>query len=93
VLLSDRHPVVTLVGRGGIGKTSLALKVLHSIADEDRYFAITWFSARDIELLPEGPKLVTPHVLTPEDMAPRVSCFSGRAGFVEGLSAAGALGA
>jgi hypothetical protein len=29
MLENDRHPVVTLVGRGGIGKTSLALRVLH----------------------------------------------------------------
>ncbi len=32
VLLNDRHAVVTLVGRGGIGKTSLALEVLHGLA-------------------------------------------------------------
>jgi len=47
-LLNDRHPVVTLVGSGGIGKTSLALKVLHQIAQSDeRFDAILWFSARD----------------------------------------------
>jgi hypothetical protein len=69
VLVNDRHPVVTLVGRGGIGKTSLALEVLHAIAESERFFAEVWFSARDIELLPEGPKLVRPHVLSPDDMA------------------------
>jgi hypothetical protein len=70
VLTNDRHPVVTLVGRGGTGKTSLALEVLHSIAhDGERFFAMVWFSARDIELLPEGPKLVRPHVLSPDEMA------------------------
>jgi hypothetical protein len=30
-LLDDRHPIVTLVGRGGIGKTALALSVLHEV--------------------------------------------------------------
>lgn len=69
LLMNDRHPVITLVGRGGIGKTSLALHVLHSAAETDRYFSIIWFSSRDIELLPEGPKLVRPHLLTQEDMA------------------------
>lgn len=69
VLQDERHPVVTLVGRGGIGKTSLALEVLNSIAEETRYFAIIWFSSRDIDLLPDGPKLVRPHVLSPADMA------------------------
>jgi len=68
-LLNDRHPVVTLVGRGGIGKTSLALTVLHKVAQEDRFIGIVWFSARDIDLLPEGPKIVRPHVLTNADIA------------------------
>jgi hypothetical protein len=69
LLLDDRHAVITLVGRGGIGKTSLALETLYKIAEGDRFFAIVWFSARDIELLPQGPKLVQPHVLSTADMA------------------------
>jgi len=63
-LLNDRNPVVTLVGRGGIGKTSLALTVLHNLKMGDRFGAMFWFSARDIDLLPEGPKLVRPHLLS-----------------------------
>lgn len=69
ILCDDRHPVVTLVGRGGIGKTSLALKVLSEIASEDRFGLVLWFSARDIDLLPQGPKPVKPDVLTVEDVA------------------------
>jgi hypothetical protein len=68
-LLDDRHPVLTLVGRGGIGKTSLALSVLHKITETGRFGAILWFSSRDIDLLPEGPKLVRPHVLDENDIA------------------------
>ena len=50
-LENDRHPIVTLVGRGGIGKTSAALTILHEMAKEDRYNLIVWFSARDIDLM------------------------------------------
>lgn len=69
VLRNDRHPVITLVGRGGIGKTSLAIAALHTIAQEKRFDAILWFSARDLDLLPEGPKQVRPAVLTVKDVA------------------------
>jgi hypothetical protein len=68
-LTNDRHPVVTLVGRGGIGKTSLALAVLHEIACTDRYDVILWFSARDIDLTISGPKVVQPRVLADSDIA------------------------
>jgi len=68
-LLNDRHPIVTLVGRGGIGKTSLALSVLHEITGTDRYDMILWFSARDIDLSITGPKVVQPQVLTERDIA------------------------
>jgi hypothetical protein len=68
-LYNDRHPVVTLTGAGGIGKTSLALRVLHDIAASGRFYAILWFSARDIDLIPSGPKQVRPDVLTPEAIA------------------------
>lgn len=68
-LSDERHPVITLVGRGGIGKTSLALTVLHKIATGNRFGAIVWFSSRDIDLLPEGPKIVRPHMLNQNDVA------------------------
>lgn len=72
-LLNDRHPVITLVGRGGIGKTWLTLNVLYDIAVLDRFNFVLWFSARDIDLLPEGPKTVTPHVLTTPEIAQEFS--------------------
>ena len=68
-LKNDRHPVVTLVGRGGIGKTSLALTVLHEITRTARYEVIVWFSARDIDLTMAGPKAVQPRVLADSDIA------------------------
>jgi hypothetical protein len=68
-LTDDRHPVVTLVGSGGIGKTSLAISVVNRIAVEGSFEIIVWLSARDIDLLPEGPKVVSPRVLTQADIA------------------------
>ncbi len=68
-LLEEHHPLITLHGPGGIGKTSLALAVLHQIAKETRFQIILWFSARDIELLEEGPKPVQAHMLTARDVA------------------------
>lgn len=69
LLLDDKRPVVTLVGRGGIGKTSLALQALHEICDSGRYKLIVWLSARDVDLQLSGPKPVRPSVLSPEDMS------------------------
>jgi hypothetical protein len=69
LLSNDRHPIVTLVGRGGIGKTSLALIVLHQLSRTSRFGAMVWFSARDIDLTQVGPKLAKPDVLTESDIA------------------------
>jgi len=70
-LMLERHPIVTLTGAGGIGKTSLALEVLHRLAASDcrRYDLIIWLSARDIDLQPGGPKRVRPDVLSLEDVS------------------------
>lgn len=72
LLADDRHPVITLVGRGGIGKTSLALEVIHQLCAEPNFEAVLWFSARDIDLMQEGPKRVAPDVLTQRDIADQV---------------------
>jgi hypothetical protein len=68
-LTNDRHPIVTLVGRGGIGKTSVALNVLKNVAATSRFSVMVWFSARDIDLLPSGAKPVQPRHLTERDIA------------------------
>lgn len=69
LLLDDKRPIVTLVGRGGIGKTSLALTVLEEVVALNRYKAVIWLSARDIDLHFTGPKPVKPTVLAPDEMA------------------------
>lgn len=68
LLLDDKRPIVTLLGRGGIGKTSLALKVIQDIYSKNRYEVVVWLSARDVDLQFTGPKPVRPAVLSPEDM-------------------------
>jgi hypothetical protein len=69
LLLDDRRAVVTLLGRGGIGKTSLALKVIPRLYDEKRFDAIVWFSSRDIDLQASGAKLVTAEVVSSKDIS------------------------
>lgn len=69
ILTNDRHPVITMVGRGGIGKTSLALQVLYDIAYESRFDMISWFSSRDVDLIDSGAKPVRPAILTERDTA------------------------
>jgi NB-ARC domain len=70
-LLRDRHEIVSLSGPGGIGKTSLAVSVIKKIQSEGakRFDVVVWFSARDIDLLPSGPKPVRPHGVSLEDFA------------------------
>ena len=69
LLMDDRHPVVTLQGAGGVGKTSSTLQVMDRLSKEGRYEMIVWFSARDIDLLSSGPKIVRPGILSPKDVA------------------------
>ncbi len=68
-LTDARNPVVTLLGRGGIGKTSSSIFVLHELSKRNEFEALFWFSARDIDLLEEGPKYVKPEILTEKDIA------------------------
>jgi hypothetical protein len=67
-LRDKNHPIITLHGRGGIGKTSLALKVAHQLAGEanPHFEYVVWFSARDVDLRPTGPISVKPAVINLE---------------------------
>lgn len=68
LLRDDKRPIVTLLGRGGIGKTSLAVKAIHELYSDSRYEGIVWLSSRDVDLQLTGPKPVRPLVLSPDDM-------------------------
>lgn len=71
LLRTDRHPVVSLTGPGGIGKTTIAIVAIEGIADLEwpPYDVVLWISARDIDLLASGPKPVSPRVITQKDIA------------------------
>lgn len=68
---TDRHPIISLTGPGGIGKTTLALATIAEITKMERptYEAILWMSARDVDLLESGPKSVRPRVVRKEEIA------------------------
>lgn len=65
---SDWHRVITLVGPGGVGKTTMTLTVLHRLAQDGPYKSMVWFSSRDIDLTERGPISVRPRVLTVKDI-------------------------
>ena len=71
LLITDRHPIITLTGPGGIGKTTTALAtILQLMKDgESPYEVILWISARDVDLLYSGPKPVSPKAVTKKDIA------------------------
>ncbi|OTP80094.1 hypothetical protein [Caballeronia sordidicola] len=71
LLLDNRRPIITLVGSGGIGKTSLSLSLIEKIYSQNRFATVIWLSARDIDLTLTGPKSVRASVLSPDEMGRR----------------------
>lgn len=69
LLINDRHIAITLLGRGGIGKTSLALKVMPRLYEANKFDAVIWFSSRDIDLSQNGAKLVRTDVVSQKDIS------------------------
>ena len=71
LLQTDRHPILSLTGPGGIGKTTVTIAALHAISEQAGlpYEVILWISARDIDLSESGAKPVRPRVITQDDIA------------------------
>ena len=67
----DRHPIVSLTGPGGIGKTTIAIGAIRDMAQQDDlpYDVVLWISARDIDLLDHGTKAVHPKVISEDDIS------------------------
>ena len=62
-------PIITLLGKGGIGKTTTALNCLHELSEEECFQFVLWFSSRDIDLLIDGPRVVKAKVFSIQDIA------------------------
>jgi tetratricopeptide (TPR) repeat protein len=71
LLKADRHPIISLTGPGGIGKTTIAIAAIRALCEAAHppYEVILWLSARDIDLLESGPKPVSPRVVRKSDIA------------------------
>ena len=71
LLTTDRHPIITLTGPGGIGKTTLAIAAVRDLIQDpgSPYGVVLWISARDVDLLDSGPKPVSPKAVTQRDIA------------------------
>lgn len=71
LLKIDQHPIITLTGPGGVGKTTIALNVIDQICNSPTmpFETILWLSARDIDLLETGPKVVQPRVIAKKDIS------------------------
>ena len=78
--LTDRnHTIITLHGRGGVGKTYLALHAAHYISNMSPppFECIVWLSARDIDLRTQGVGSVHQDVATLADMSRAVGTLFG----------------
>ena len=71
LLQTDRHPILSLTGPGGIGKTTVTIAALHTICTRKDlpYEVILWISARDIDLLESGARPVQPRVISQDDIS------------------------
>lgn len=66
-----KNPMITLNGRGGIGKTSVALWAVSKACQDGWFDIILWFSARDIDLTEMGALNVYPDVVSLRDIVQR----------------------
>lgn len=70
-LQREKFNVVTITGAGGVGKTSLALKVIQEITQKpkaDKYDAIIWLSAKEDKLSPFGVQDIEPDFKSYEEL-------------------------
>ncbi|MFA7379693.1 MAG: NB-ARC domain-containing protein [Bacteroidia bacterium] len=71
LIKSEKFPVVTLTGSGGVGKTALALKVIQDITEnpENKFFdAIVWLSAKENKLSDLGIEDIEPSLKSYEEL-------------------------
>jgi LuxR family transcriptional regulator, glucitol operon activator len=75
LIVNRRFPVITLIGPGGVGKTALALQVLHEMADdvESPYDLIAWVSMKTEQLTSSGVQNIRDAVRSLEDAIPSLA--------------------
>ena len=71
LLKPESHPIISLTGPGGIGKTTIAITTIQKVSELEPvpYEVILWISARDIDLLDSGPKPVSARVFTQKEIS------------------------
>ncbi len=67
-LRDNRRFIVTLQGSGGVGKTSLALRLVEEACQSEWFDLVIWFSARDVDLRETSPVVIRPDVTTLGDV-------------------------
>lgn len=69
-LASDKFPVITITGAGGVGKTSLALKVIQEITQGHNviFDSVLWLSAKENKLSPLGIEDIEPTLKSYEEL-------------------------
>ena len=69
-LSSEKFPVITITGAGGVGKTSLALKVIQEITQSENviFDSILWLSAKENKLSPLGIEDIEPTLKSYEEL-------------------------
>jgi LuxR family glucitol operon transcriptional activator len=70
LLLSSKFPVITLTGAGGVGKTSLALKVVDELllSTNNKFEAVVWLSAKENMLSANGIVDIEPSLKNYDEM-------------------------
>ncbi|MFK7949699.1 MAG: NB-ARC domain-containing protein, partial [Saprospiraceae bacterium] len=71
LLKSEKFSVITITGAGGVGKTSLALKIIQDITQrkDNKFFeSIVWLSAKENKLTPFGIEDIEPTLKSYEEL-------------------------
>lgn len=79
-LLASPHPVVTIVGEGGVGKTALAMRCLYDIVQDPQktdYDAIIWVSLKSQILTVGGAKEISGAITDVLGVISNIACQLG----------------